>query len=70
MGTRGFEGCIEVRVIQDTADPAHLFAIEEWEPLEHDQAYRRWRAGEGATGLKELLAEPPGLSPCDPLNDP
>lgn len=60
--TRAFDGCLGVTVIQDSSDPAHLVAIEEWESLEKDAAYREWRAGEGAaTALAPLLAGPPSL---------
>jgi quinol monooxygenase YgiN len=45
--TRGFEGCLGVEVIQDHEDPARLVAVERWASLEHDRAYRAWRAGEG-----------------------
>jgi hypothetical protein len=30
--------------------------------MEHDAAYRAWRAGDGASGLAELLAAPPVLT--------
>jgi quinol monooxygenase YgiN len=61
--TRAFDGCLGVTVIQDNADPAHLIAIEEWESVEKDSAYRQWRAGDGAMpDLVALLAEAPSLS--------
>ena len=61
--TRAFDGCLGVTVIQDNADPAHLIAIEEWESLEKDAAYRAWRAGDGAMpDLAALLAGPPSLT--------
>lgn len=60
--TREFDGCLGVTVIQDSSDPAHLVAIEEWESLEKDTAYREWRAGDGAMpDLAALLAGPPSL---------
>jgi heme oxygenase (mycobilin-producing) len=46
--TRAFDGCLGVKVIEDSTDPAHVVAIEQWESLEKDAAYREWRAGEGA----------------------
>jgi quinol monooxygenase YgiN len=52
--TREFDGCLSVTVIQDASDPAHLVAIEEWESLEKDAAYREWRAGDGA--MPDLVA--------------
>jgi quinol monooxygenase YgiN len=61
--TRAFDGCLGVTVIQDEADPAHLVAIEEWESLEKDAAYREWRAGDGAAvDLRPLLAGAPSLT--------
>jgi quinol monooxygenase YgiN len=61
--TRAFDGCLGVTVIQDGSDPAHLVAIEEWESLEKDSAYREWRAGEGAIpDLAALLAAAPSLT--------
>ena len=63
--TRAFDGNLGVSVLQDHADPTHVVAIEHWESLEHDAAYREWRAGPGAaTELRELLAAPPRLSIC------
>ena len=61
--TRAFDGCLGVTVIEDASDPAHVVAIEEWESLEKDKAYREWRAGDGAaTELAALLAGPPALT--------
>jgi quinol monooxygenase YgiN len=68
--TRAFDGCLGVTVIQDQADPAHLVAIEEWESLQKDGAYRKWRAGEGAAvELPPLLAGPPNLTVGTALGD-
>jgi hypothetical protein len=50
-----------VQVVTDVGDPAHVLAIEHWESLEHDDAYRAWRAGPGASGLIGYLAGPPVL---------
>lgn len=61
--TRAFDGCLGVTVVQDPSDPARLTAVEQWESLEHDIAYRQWRAGDGAiTDLPEVLAAAPRLS--------
>lgn len=63
VDTRAFDGCESVTVVQDAADPAHILAVETWASLEHDAAYRRWRAGDGAiTDLPELLAAAPKLT--------
>ncbi len=63
VDTRAFDGCESVTVVHDHADPARILAVEAWTSLEHDTAYRRWRAGEGAiTELPELLAAAPKLT--------
>ncbi len=60
--TRAFDGCLGVTVVRDKDDPAHVVAIEEWESLEKDAAYRAWRAGDGAaTDLPALLDGAPNL---------
>jgi len=60
--TRAFDGCLGVDVLVDSKDPAHFLVVEQWVSMEHDAAYRAWRAGEGASGLGELLAAPPVLT--------
>jgi quinol monooxygenase YgiN len=41
----------------DTQDEAHLLVIEKWESIEHDQAYRDWRATDaGASALSTIVA--------------
>lgn len=60
--TRAFDGCLGVDVVTDVTDAGHVIAIERWESLEHDEAYRAWRAGPGASGLGAYLAEPPVLT--------
>jgi quinol monooxygenase YgiN len=61
--TRAFRGCLGVTVLVDSADPAHVVAVETWESIEHDRAYRAWRATpEGASGLGAIVAAPPKLT--------
>ena len=60
--TRAFDGCLSVDVLVDSSDPAHFLVVEQWASLEHDSAYRAWRAGDGASGLGEILAAPPVLT--------
>jgi quinol monooxygenase YgiN len=61
--TRAFPGCLSATVLVDSADPAHVAVYETWESIEHDQAYRAWRATpEGASGLGPILAAPPKLT--------
>lgn len=62
-GTRTFPGCLDVTVLVDSDDPAHVVVYETWESIEHDRAYRAWRATpEGASGLGSILAAPPKLT--------
>jgi quinol monooxygenase YgiN len=50
-------------VLVDSTDPAHFLVVEQWASMEHDSAYRAWRAtDDGASGLGELLAAPPVLT--------
>ncbi len=61
--TRTFPGCLGVSVIVDNSDPEHVIAVESWESIEHDQAYRAWRATpEGASELGSILAGRPKVN--------
>jgi quinol monooxygenase YgiN len=61
--TRAFPGCLGVTVLVDSDDPAHVILFESWESIEHDRAYRAWRAtAEGASELGSILAAAPKLS--------
>ncbi|OBK27949.1 antibiotic biosynthesis monooxygenase [Mycobacterium asiaticum] len=58
--TRAFDGNLQTDVWVDTDDEAHWLIYELWESVEHDEAYRAFRAGEGkVTELPPLLAAPP-----------
>jgi quinol monooxygenase YgiN len=58
--TRAFEGNLGTDVLVDQDDETHWIINELWETVEHDDAYRRFRAGEGkVTELPPLLAAPP-----------
>ena len=48
--TRAFDGSGGVEVVVDVTDPTHVLVIERWASLTHDDAYREWRAGAGASG--------------------
>lgn len=57
VATRAFPGCLGVDVLVDTQDEAHLLLIEKWESMEHDQAYRDWRATDaGVSALPSIVA--------------
>ncbi|OMC45117.1 antibiotic biosynthesis monooxygenase [Mycobacterium sp. IS-2888] len=58
--TRAFEGNLRTDVLVDEDDEAHWIVYELWDTVEHDEAYRSFRAGEGKlTELPPLLASPP-----------
>jgi quinol monooxygenase YgiN len=58
--TRGFDGNLRTDVLVDADDEAHWIIYELWDSVEHDDAYRRFRAGEGKVAeLPPLLAAPP-----------
>ena len=54
---------LDVTVPVDSDDPAHVVLYETWESIEHDRAYRAWRASaEGTSDLGSILAAAPRLS--------
>ncbi len=58
--TRAFAGNLRTDVLVDEDDEAHWLIYELWASVEHDEAYRAFRAGEGKlTELPPLLAAPP-----------
>jgi quinol monooxygenase YgiN len=58
--TRAFDGNVRTDVLVDEDDDAHWIIYELWESVEHDEAYRAFRAGEGkVTELPPLLAAAP-----------
>jgi quinol monooxygenase YgiN len=58
--TRAFEGNLRTDVLIDEDDDGHWLIYELWDTVDHDEAYRRFRAGEGKlTQLPPLLAAPP-----------
>jgi quinol monooxygenase YgiN len=57
--TRGFDGNLRTDVLVDEDDEAHWIIYELWDTVEHDEAYRAFRAGEGkVVELPPLLASP------------
>ena len=58
--TRAFDGNLRTDVLVNEDDEAHWVIYELWETVEHDEAYRKFRTGEGRiTELPPLLAAPP-----------
>jgi quinol monooxygenase YgiN len=63
VATRAFAGNQGVTVLIDTEDPAHVIVHESWESLEHDNAYRAWRATpEGVSALGDVIVAAPTLT--------
>lgn len=61
--TRARPGCLQLDVLIDQDDPAHVVVYEVWESPEADAAYRAWRATpEGKSALGSVLAAPPQLT--------
>jgi quinol monooxygenase YgiN len=57
--TRAFDGNVGTDAL-DQDDQAHWIIYQRWETVEHDEAYRSFRAGESQpTDLPPLLAAPP-----------
>jgi quinol monooxygenase YgiN len=58
--TRNFDGNLATDVIVDEEDDAHWIIYERWDTVDHDEAYRTFRAGEGKlVDLPPLLVAPP-----------
>jgi quinol monooxygenase YgiN len=58
--TRAFDGNLRTDVLVNEDDEAHWIIYELWDTVEHDEAYRAFRAGEGKVAeLPPLLAAPP-----------
>ncbi len=67
--TRAFDGNLGVDVHVDLEDAGHWVANEIWESVEHDDAYRTFRAGGGKiTDLEPLLAAAPVLTRWAPID--
>lgn len=58
--TRAFAGNLVTEVLVDEDDDSHWVIYETWESVNHDEAYRAFRDGDGKiTELPPLLAAPP-----------
>ena len=68
-GTRAFDGCLDVEVLVDAEDPAHLILMERCASVEADAAYRECRAGAGATELCSLLVSGAQVAPFTTASD-
>lgn len=67
--TRGYEGCVEVRVVDNQDDPLNLILIETWESRKHYEKYLAWRTETGAlVALGKLLSQPASIRYFDNIN--
>jgi quinol monooxygenase YgiN len=69
VATRAFDGCLGVDVLVDTEDSTHFVLVERWASLEHDTAYRIYRAGPGKSSLGAILSGPPILTKFEIATD-
>lgn len=61
--TREFAGCQRIDVLVDDSDPSRYLLVEVWDSMEHDAAYRAFRATpDGASELGPMLAAAPALT--------
>ena len=58
--TRARHGCESVTVHRDSANPDTILLVEKWASLADDEAYRAWRAGDGA--VHEMVGLIAGMS--------
>jgi quinol monooxygenase YgiN len=66
VDTRARQGCEGVTVHRDHDRPNTILLVEQWATREDDDAYRAWRAGDGATPeMAPLVAARPKLTYYD-----
>jgi quinol monooxygenase YgiN len=66
-GTRAFQGCEDVLVVQDQDKPDTLILVEQWGARSDHEAYLAWRTETGAlASMAEVMAEPPVFTYCNP----
>ena len=67
--TRARPGCESVTVHRDNDRPNTIVLVERWATRADDDAYRAWRAGEGAvTEMGPLVAGPPTIRYYDDVD--
>jgi heme oxygenase (mycobilin-producing) len=67
--TRARQGCEYVTVHQDQDNPNAIVLIERWASRADDDAYRAWRAADGAIkGIGALVAGPPSIRYFDDID--
>jgi quinol monooxygenase YgiN len=67
--TRARQGCESVTVHQDHDQPTSIVLVERWASRADDDAYRAWRAGEGAISeMGPLVAAAPRIRYYDDVD--
>jgi quinol monooxygenase YgiN len=67
--TRARHGCEGVTVHQDHDRPTSVVLVERWASRADDDAYRVWRAGDGAVPeMAKLVAGPPRIRYFDDVD--
>jgi quinol monooxygenase YgiN len=67
--TRARPGCESVTVHQDHERPTSIVLVERWASRADDDAYRAWRAGEGAIAdMGPLVAAAPRIRYFDDVD--
>ena len=69
LATRAFDGCLGVDVLVDTDDATHFVLVEKWISMEHDTAYRTFRAGPGKSSLGSIVSGTPVLTKYELATD-
>lgn len=69
VDTRARPGCESVTVHRDPERPNTVLLVERWATREDDDAYRAWRAGDGAvTEMGPLVAGRPSIRYFDDVD--
>jgi quinol monooxygenase YgiN len=69
VDTRARQGCEGVTVHQEHDRPTTILLVERWATRADDDAYRAWRAGEGATPeIVPLIAAAPRVRYFDDVD--
>lgn len=69
VDTRARPGCESVTVHRDHDRPNTILLVERWATREDDDAYRAWRAGDGATPeMAPLVAARPTVTYFDDVD--
>jgi quinol monooxygenase YgiN len=67
--TRARQGCESVTVHQDHDQPTSIVLVERWATRADDDAYRAWRAGDGAIAeMGPLVAARPRIRYFDDID--